>query len=390
MKTSLDKFTVQAIVDGFEYNELEGKGLFGWGGRLVIQPEYQRNYIYADGVRDAKVIQSLLQLYPLGLLYFNRTGEDSYEVLDGQQRVTSIGRFVKDQFAIVDGKGMHQYFSGLAEDLQQRILNSELLVYICEGAETEIKDWYQTVNIAGVPLNDQELWNAVYSGPFVTLGKAEFSNSLNSNVQKWSAFVRGALNRQDYWNRALDWVSSGKAKSTITDYMSAHRKDNSIDEVKNYFNNVIDWVSSTFEAIEPEMRGLEWGRLYETYHLAKYDLVQLNKRVKTLYDDGYVKAPKGIWEYVLGGEDDARLLDIRLFDGPTKRAVYKLQTASAADSGISNCALCAAGKGRNSTKVWKFDEMDADHVTAWTKGGLTSIDNCEMLCRSHNQSKGNR
>jgi uncharacterized protein with ParB-like and HNH nuclease domain len=185
MKTTLKTdIAVKEICDGFVYNELEGKGLFGLSGKLTIQPEYQRNYIYAEEGREAAVIQSILKSYPLGLIYFNKVDEDNFEVLDGQQRITSIGRFVNEKFAIKDENGMEQYFSGMAKDKQDKILETKLLIYECEGTESEIKEWFKTINIAGVPLNDQELLNAVYSGPFVTLAKEEFSNSQNANIQK--------------------------------------------------------------------------------------------------------------------------------------------------------------------------------------------------------------
>ena len=195
--TLITNLTVKDICEGFVYNELEGKGLFGLSGKLTIQPEYQRNYFYAESKKDVPVIESLLKGYPLGLIYFNKVNPDNLEVLDGQQRITSFGRFVTNKFAIKDENGMEQYFSGLASDKQAKILNSNLLIYECEGTESEIKDWFKTINIAGVPLNDQELLNAVYSGPFVTLAKAEFSNSQNSNVQKWKAYLSGSVNRQD-------------------------------------------------------------------------------------------------------------------------------------------------------------------------------------------------
>ena len=209
MKTTLQtEITIKDICDGFVYNELEGKGLFGLSGKLTIQPEYQRNYIYADGKRDVAVIESILNGYPLGLIYFNKINDDNLEVLDGQQRITSFGRFVTNKFAIKDQNGMEQYFSGIAKDKQDKILNTKILIYECEGTETEIKEWFKTINIAGVPLNNQELLNAIYSGPFVTLAKEEFSNSTNAKIQKWSAYVSGSANRQEFLERALDWVSS--------------------------------------------------------------------------------------------------------------------------------------------------------------------------------------
>ena len=388
METALRSYNVKEITDGFVYNELEGKGLFGLSGRLTIQPEYQRNYIYADGKRDVAVIASLLKGYPLGLIYFNKVSEDNLEVLDGQQRITSIGRFVTGKFAITDENGMPQYFSGLAKNQQDLILDSKLLVYECEGTETEIKEWFKTINIAGVPLNNQELLNAVYSGPFVTLGKEEFSNSQNANVQKWGAYISGAVNRQEYWERALEWVSRGK--ENIGSYMSQHRTDKTINEVKNYFNTVIDWVSATFKDVETEMRGLEWGRLYEEYHNTPYSPQKLSEGVRRLYGDPYVKNRKGIWEYLLGGERETRLLEVRVFDEATKKATYAKQKALAENSGTSNCPLCAIGTDAQHSKIWSQNEMDADHVQAWSKGGATSPDNCQMLCITHNRAKGNR
>lgn len=378
--------TVKDICEGFIYNELEGKGLFGLSGTLTIQPEYQRNYIYADGKRDVAVIESILKGYPLGLIYFNRVNKDSLEVLDGQQRITSFGRYVTNKFAVKDENGMEQYFSGIATDKQQKILNAKLLIYECEGTESEIKEWFRTINIAGVPLNNQELLNAVYSGPFVTLGKAEFSNSQNANIQKWSAYISGSANRQDYLERALEWVS----KDNVGDYMSRHRFDTNITELKNYFTSVIDWVSTIFKDVESEMKGLEWGRLYETYHKQPYNSKTVSEQVKKLYADPYIKSRKGVFEYILGGATDTKLLEVRVFDEAIKKSVCAKQTAEAEKSGTSNCPLCALGHDSNKTKIWKLAEMDADHVRAWSKGGATDIKNCEMLCKTHNRAKGNR
>lgn len=387
MKTNLKHYTVDAVCKGFVYNELEGKGLFGLSGRLTIQPEYQRNYIYADGKRDVAVIESLLKGYPLGLIYFNKVAEDNLEVLDGQQRITSFGRFVTGKFAVKDENGLEQYFSGLAQDKQELILNSDLLVYECEGAESEIKEWFKTINTSGVPLKDQELLNAVYSGPFVTLGKEEFSNSKNANIQKWSAYISGAVDRQEYWERALEWVSKGK--ENIAGYMSAHRNEKSIAEVKTYFNSVIDWVSGVFLDVFKEMRGLEWGRLYEEYHSKAYDPKKLSARVHELYDDPYIHNQRGIWEFLLSGEKHPNFLNVRVFDEPVKRQVYNTQTKAAQLAGKSNCPLCAVGHAASDDKIWKLAEMEADHVSAWSKGGATSADNCQMLCKTHNRAKGN-
>ena len=386
MKTTLKQYTVKEVCEGFVYNELEGKGLFGLSGRLTIQPEYQRNYIYADGKRDVAVINSLLKGYPLGLIYFNKISGDKLEVLDGQQRITSFGRYVTGKFAVKDEHGMEQYFHSIAADKQAKILDAQLLMYECEGTESEIKEWFRTINIAGVPLNDQELLNAVYSGPFVTLGKEEFSNSRNANVQKWSAYIKGSPNRQDVWERALEWVS----KDNVGDYMSGHRTAQSIDEVKTYFNSVMGWVSGVFIGVESEMRGLDWGTLYETYHKQPYDPAAISEEVRKLYGDPFVKKRAGVFEYVLGGSRETKLLEVRVFDDATKKVVYEKQTAAATTNGTSNCPLCAFGDNANKGKIWKLTEMDADHVAAWSKGGKTSSENCEMLCITHNRAKGNR
>lgn len=389
MKTTLKTdVTVKDICNGFVYNELEGKGLFGLSGKLTIQPEYQRNYIYASdgGKKEMAVIESVLKGYPIGLIYFNKIDEDNLEVLDGQQRITSLGRFLTQKFAIKDNNGLEQYFSGMAKDKQEMILNTKLLIYECEGTESEIKEWFKTINIAGVPLNNQELLNAVYSGPFVTLGKEEFSNSQNSNIQKWSAYIKGSVNRQDFLEGALDWVSKGN----IGDYMSSHRYDKDINEMKRYFNSVIDWASSVFIDVESEMSGLEWGRLYKENHKKSYDPSKVSSEVNKLYGDPYVKNRKGIFEFILGGSVDTKLLDVRVFDEATKKAVYKQQTEIAEKKNKSNCSLCALGHDSNKEKIWGLNDMDADHVTAWSKGGETNINNCEMLCKTHNRAKGNR
>lgn len=386
MITELKQYTAKEICEGFVYNELEGKGLFGLNGKLTIQPEYQRNYIYADGKRDVAVIESMLKNYPLGLIYFNKTDGGQLEVLDGQQRITSIGRFVTGKFAI-KMNGMEQYFSGLAKNQQDTILNTTLLVYECEGEEEEIKEWFKTINIVGVPLNEQEKLNAIFSGPFVTLAKEKFSNSMNANLSKWTTYVKGNVKRQEILERALQWVSQS---DDVSGYMSHHRNDTNIKELETYFTTVIDWVSSVFSDVEPEMCGLEWGRMYELYHKNAYNPAKVSERVQALMADDFVKDKRGIFEYVLGGEVDKSLLNIRLFEPSVIKSVYAKQTQEAKAAGTSNCPICAACDNNNRAKIWDLKEMDADHVTAWSRGGATDISNCQMLCKTHNRAKGNR
>lgn len=387
MKTKLHtEWTVADICDGFVYNELEAKGLFGMGGRLTIQPEYQRNYIYADGKRDVAVVESVLKGYPLGVIYFVKTADGRFEVLDGQQRITSLGRFFNGKLGIKDENGLPQSIGSIAKEKREKFLNTELLIYECEGTETEIKEWFRTINIAGVPLNTQELLNAVYSGPFVTAAKGVFSNTQNSKMQMWQAYVSGAANRQDILATALEWVSRGHTE----EYLKDHRFSSDITELVNYFNSVIDWVRTVFPLVENEMRGLPWGELYEKYHTQPYNPAHMKQRVADLYADPYVKNRRGVFEFLLGGETDTKLLDIRIFDEATKRAVYDRQTKQAKAVGQSNCPFCAIGHDANAHKIWNLNDMDADHVTAWSKGGATEISNCQMLCKHHNRAKGNR
>lgn len=387
MKAIRKIYTVEEICKGFTYNEAEGKGLFGLSGRLTIQPEYQRNYLYAEqnGAREIAVIESVLKGYPIGLLYFNKVDDEHLEVLDGQQRITSLGRFLTRKFAVVID-GMEQYFDYMAEDLKKKILETELLVYECEGTESEIKEWFKTINIVGLPLEEQEILNAVYCGSFVNKAKEVFSNSQNANVNKWAAFLRGNVKRQAYLHTALEWVSKGK----VSGYMSLHRNDDNIREMQTYFDSVIDWASGVFTNIEKEMCGLPWGELYEKYHKQPYDPAKVAAKQRELYEDYYVKNKKGIYEYILGGCQDTRLLEVRCFDEPTKKSVYARQTEDAKAKEVSNCPLCALGHDANRTRIWKLAEMDADHVTAWSKGGATDISNCQMLCQTHNRAKGNK
>lgn len=386
MKAVLTQYTVRQIVEGFVYNELEGKGLYGLAGKLVIQPEYQRNYIYSGG-KDGDVIRSLLMGYPLGLIYFNDAGP-KFEVLDGQQRITSIGRFVTGKFAIrIDGR--EQTFSSLPKEKQELILGSALLVYVCTGTEAEIKAWFQTINIAGIPLNRQELLNAIYSGPFVTAAKAVFSNSANANQQRWSAYVKGDPKRQEVLEVALGWIADAR-KQTVDGYLAAHRQESGIAELQSYFNSVMSWIDGVFtRSPDPEMRGLEWGRLYEEHHLTGYDPVMIEDRLQSLRGDPAVHNRKGIYEFLLGGEKQTQLLEVRCFDERTRQQAYEAQTAAAKVAGQSNCPLCAVGHDANANKLWPLKEMDADHVAAWSKGGKTDASNCAMLCKTHNRAKGN-
>lgn len=394
MKTRLrTDLTIRQICEGFQYSESEEKGLFGWAGKLTIQPEYQRNYIYANGKDDVAVIDSLLKGYPIGLIYFVETERDKYEILDGQQRITSIGRYITNKFAWIDENDIPYKFESLPKDKQEKIYNTELTIYICSGDESEIKEWFKTINIAGKPLNNQELLNSIYSGTFITKAKEIFSNSQNSNLHKWLSYMKVEVKRQGLLEVALSWVSKDWEKDgNLEKYMADHRHDDNINELTSYFNDVINWVSTIFIDVKDEMQYINWGKMYEKYHKSPYNSNEISKKLNELYSDYFVTDKKGCYEYILNGcrKEDTKLLNIRIFDEPTKKTVYERQTQEAKLKAVSNCPMCVIENLSNKVKIWDYKDMDADHVTAWSKGGSTDIINCQMLCRTHNRIKGNR
>lgn len=387
-KELFTNITVGDICEGFTFDRNEGKGLFGMNGQLIIQPEYQRNYIYDKGGKDVEVIKSLLKGYPLGLIYFVKNSDGKYEVLDGQQRITSFGRFVKSSyaFAVEDNNGIPRYFDSLNLEEQEKIVNTPLTIYICEGTSQEIQEWFEKINIIGAPLTLQELRNSAYHGPFVNQARKIFSNSNNANMNKWLTYIKGDPKRQEVLEVALDWVSKGD----IENYMALHRSDNNIDELKNHFDSVIDWISSVFDYTDKEICGLPWGKYYDKYHERPYNKQKVSEELSKLMADLYVHNKKGIFEYILEGCTRTELLDVRFFDDSVKRSKYEQQTIEAKSLNKSNCPNCAIGHSANAKRIWKFTEMDADHVTAWSKGGATDISNCEMLCINHNRAKGNK
>ena len=387
-KELVTDWTVKDICDGFVFDKNEGKGLFGLGGKLIVQPEYQRNYIYDKGGKDVEVIKSLLKGYPLGLIYFVKNSDGMYEVLDGQQRITSFGRFVNSTypFAVNDENDNPRYFDSLNPEEQEKILETKLVIYVCEGTSQEIQEWFEKINMVGEKLTAQELRNAVYHGSFVNLARKVFSNSSNANMNKWLTYIKGDPKRQEVLEKALEWVSGGK----IEDYMSLHRTDDNITELVNHFDSVMDWISSVFDYTGKYMRGREWGRLYDLYHKNPYNKSEVTKRVNELLADAHVQNNNNIFEYILSGEKDKRLLDIRFFEDSVKSARYEQQTQEAKEKGVSNCPDCNLENSVNAKKIWKPEEMDADHVTPWSRGGSTDISNCQMLCIHHNRLKGNK
>ncbi|MEW1963875.1 DUF262 domain-containing protein [Micrococcus sp. NPDC078436] len=387
MKIELQRIKVRDLIEGYEDND--ELGVRAYGGKLDVRPPYQREFVYKDKQRDA-VLETLRRDFPLNVMYWaviDEPGDDGveYEIIDGQQRTISICQYVEGDFSIeIDG---HQLaFHNLQSDQQDQILDYELMVYLCEGTDSEKLDWFKTINIAGEKLTDQELRNAVYHGPWVTAAKKYFSKNGCPAYGIASDYMSGTPIRQDYLETAIEWFNDGK----IDEYMAAHQHDKNANELWLYFKGVIDWVETTFPKKRAPMKSVKWGPLHKEFKGGSYDPADLELRIAELMGDVDVKNKRGIYEFVLGGEVETKLLEVRVFDERTKLAAYEKQTKQAEDTGVSNCPICASGTNNNATRIYSYGEMDADHVTAWSKHGPTNLGNCEMLCVPHNRSKGNR
>lgn len=382
MKIRLERITVRDLAEAYEDNE--ELGVRAYGGNLDVRPPYQREFVYKDKQRDA-VIETLRRGFPLNVMYWSVQDDGTFEVIDGQQRTISICQYVEGDFSIlIDG---HQLaFHNLQPDQQNQILDYELMVYLCEGTESEKLDWFKTINIAGEKLTDQELRNAVYHGPWVSAAKRYFSKNGCPAQQIASDYLTGSSIRQEYLETAIEWINDGK----VDEYMRDHQHDKNADELWLYFKGVIDWVEASFPKKRTQMKGLDWGALHAKHKADRIDPASLEAKIAELMSDIDVKNKRGIYEFVLGGGNDTRLLEIRVFDDKLKLAAYGKQTVVAESAGVSNCPMCASGTNANSTRIYELGEMDADHVTAWSKGGATDMANCEMLCIPHNRSKGNR
>lgn len=383
MDIRLETIKIRDLIEDYEDND--ELGVSAYGGRLDVRPPYQREFVYKDKQRDA-VIETLRKNFPLNVMYWAIQPDDTFEVIDGQQRTISICQYVEGDFSIeIDGHQMA--FHNLQDDQQKQILDYELMVYLCEGTDSEKLDWFKTINIAGEKLYDQELRNAVYHGPWVSAAKKYFSKNGCPAYGIASDYMSGSPIRQDYLETAISWINDGK----IDEYMRDHQHDTNANELWLYFKGVIDWVAASFPKKRPQqMRLVKWGPLYNKYKGASLDPAKLEERVATLMGDPDVKNKRGIYEFLLGGEAEPKLLEVRVFDEKTKLAVYEKQTAAAEANGTSNCPICAMGTNANATRIYELGEMDADHVTAWSNGGATDLTNCEVLCVPHNRAKGNR
>ena len=345
-----------------DYHDNHEGGVVGYSGKLDIRPPYQREFVYKDKQRES-VIRSIKQDFPLNVMYWADNGDDKYEVIDGQQRTISIGQYVNSDFSVDD-----LYFHNLPRDKADQILNYKLMVYVCTGTESEKLDWFRTVNIAGERLTNQELLNAVYSGPWVSDAKRYFSKTGGPAYGLGSDYVKGNPIRQDYLETAIKWISYGE----IEDYMGRHQHDVNAEQLWKYFKSVISWVKSCFKTRPRLMRGVDWGSLYNEYKDIPVDRDAVDQEIQRLIDDEDVTKQQGIFEYIFSR--DERHLNIRAFPKTMKQRVYERQGGK--------CGECG--------KEFPLSKMEADHITPWKEGGKTEEDNCQMLCRKHNRRKGSK
>lgn len=363
MKIELHKIPVREVVES--YKDSDEEGVVGYSGKLDIRPKYQREFVYKDKQRDA-VIETIKNGFPLNVMYWVKTDQGNFEVMDGQQRTISIGQYVNGDFSLND-----RYFHNLTDVEQNQILDYELMIYWCEGTNKERLDWFRIINIAGEKLTDQELRNAIYTGPWLSDAKLKFSKTncvayLMAN--DGGQLLSGSPIRQEILETTLDWINDGK----IEDYMAKHQHDQNANELWLYFQNVISWARLTFPKYRKEMRGLDWGGFYNQFKDEKFDTDKLEAEVTKLMMDEDVTKKSGIYEYVLTREE--KCLNIRAFTDNMKREAYERQKGVCPDCG----------------KHWEIGEMEADHIKPWVEGGKTSVENCQMLCRDDNRRKGKK
>lgn len=365
--------TVGEITRGYVNND--ELGVRGYGGRLDIRPPYQREFIYNEREQQA-VITTVLHGYPLNVMYWVRRGDDAecpYEVMDGQQRTLSLCEYV-------DGKFSHEFknFFNQPEDIRRRILDYRLTIYVCDGEPSEKLEWFKTINIAGKPLNEQEINNAIYAGPFVSDAKRHFSKSNCGAYRLAKDLVAGTPLRQDFLKKALEWIAAHETRQgrpqSVVGYMADHQHDPNANNLWSYFQNVINWAITNFDLrhFRKIMKGLDWAALYDRYHGQTLDTVALAKRISALMGDDEVQRQQGIIPYVLTG--DERHLDLRAFPEGMKLAAWERQGHV--------CPLCG--------KEFGYEFMEGDHITPWREGGRTVAENCQMLCRECNRRKGGK
>lgn len=363
MQIRLTEIPICDVVNGYSNNEEEG--VFGYGGKLNIRPKYQREYIYPDADRNA-VIDTVKKEFPLNVMYWIKNSDNTYEVMDGQQRTISICEYVKGNFSI-----NYRYFHNLTGSEKEQILSYRLMVYICEGTDKEKLDWFRTINIAGMKLTEQELRNAVYTGEWLTQAKRYFSKTGCPAYNLASGYFSGTAIRQEYLETILKWIAN-RENCAIEEYMAQHQYDKNINDLRLYFENIISWVKMIFPNYRKEMKGIDWGILYNKYKEKDFDATTMEEEIIHLMQDDDVTKKSGIYPYLLSG--DEKYLNIRTFKDNMKRAAYERQ------AGI--CTKCL--------KYFEFNQMEGDHITPWHLGGRTVIENCQMLCKDCNRRKSGK
>lgn len=376
MKIQLQKIKIKDLTNGYRRDE-ESSEIIGYGGKLNIRPAYQREFVYDDKKRD-EVIRTIFKGFPLNSLYWAQNSVDSYEVLDGQQRTISICDYFNGNFSVDEF-----FYHNLTEDKKEEFLGYELMVYVCEGDDSEKLEWFKIINIAGLELKPQELRNAMYVSAWLSDAKRRFSKHNSLAKQKAGRYLKGDSLRQAYLETAIAWIVNKRDDSAICKYMATNAKDSkNADELWFYFNSVVDWVEAKFSTYRKEMEGLEWGILYNKYKDKPLDSTELEAQIATLMQDSEIQRKSGIYEYVLSG--DEKHLNLRAFDENIKREVYERQGGMCANSNAKIKGI----KCPHENEVLKIEQMEADHIIAWSKGGKTTNENCQMLCRECNRAKG--
>lgn len=372
MKIELKRVTIREVAEKFIDNDEDG--VVGYNGQLNIRPKYQREFVYDTKQRDS-VLETIRKGFPLNVMYWAKNEDGTFEVLDGQQRTVSFCRYVAGDFSIpIDGLPMT--INNMTQPQKDQILDYELMVYVCEGNDQDKLDWFRTINIAGAELTPQELRNAVYTGPWLTHAKSIFSKTGGAAYGLSSKWVTGAPIRQELLEKALKWKSGG----SIEQYMSEHQHDPNANELWTYFQSVIWWVQQTFTTYRKEMKGVEWGPLYDRFHDKMYDTKDLESKTVALMQDPDVTKRSGIYTYLLTG--DERHLSIRAFDEREIRAAYERQHHKCAHG-----TKCRTPGNTNGQQEFEISAMQGDHITPWSKGGKTIAENCQMLCIPCNRIK---
>lgn len=373
MKITKTEIKIRDLVKN--YSDDGDGGVYGYDNRLIIRPAYQREFVYGEKQRNA-VIDSVRNGFPLNIIYWSKIGDDKYEVLDGQQRIISICQYINGDYSI-----NCRFYHNLLDDEKEELLNYSLSVYICEGDEKEKLDWFRVINVAGMVLTEQELLNATYTGEWLSDAKNYFSKRNCVAGQMGDGYIKGNPIRQEYLSKVLKWVADRDGLKTGEDYMAAHQHSPDVNDLWLYYQSVINWAKMLFPNVRKGITDVqEWGLLYNKYHNNTYNSNLLEKDFLKLLENEDITKQSGIIPYLLSDRTyyDEKYLSIRTFNIQQKRRVYEKQN--------HKCPICEK-QGNNIE--YAFEDMEGDHIVPWSKGGHTTEDNLQMLCKKCNNAKGN-